>query len=163
MDFFFFLSISPLVCVFYLRAFKTASISTRSVVFMCVWGEGRQHVIMLFCTMLSVLSAYFWSGLSLYSTVYLNASWGSVGFVWHVDLNSHLRQSFRHVSMGVEDMESEWFMFFVAVAEVAAACFVHKAHACHSSSPLTSLWTPEIRDDVRLKKDSYREWLALRT
>lgn len=40
-----------------------------------------------------------------------------------------------------ENMETEWSMFFVAIAEAAAPCCGHKPHACHSSSPITLLVT----------------------
>lgn len=74
----------------------------------------------------------------------LNALWGSAGSVWLTSLTRLAWTPISGRASGMfrwENMETEWSMFFVAIAEAAAPCCGHKPHACHSSSPITLLIT----------------------
>ncbi len=75
--------------------------------------------------------------------------------------NSHLRESFSQIPGEVGDIESEWTMFSTSIADAAArSCGRKVAGACRGGNPRTRWWTPEVRDAVRLKKESYRALLA---
>jgi len=74
---------------------------------------------------------------------------------------SHLRQSFNHVPGEVEDNESEWAMFCASIFEWADRSCGHKVvGACRGGNPRTCSWTPAVREAVKLKKESYRAFLA---
>ena len=58
-------------------------------------------------------------------------------------------------------MESEWTMFSTSIVEAAArSCGRRVSGACRGGNPRTRWWTPEVRDAVKLKKESYRALLA---
>ena len=58
-------------------------------------------------------------------------------------------------------MESEWAMFKTSIAEAAVRSCGRKATgACHGGNPRTRWWTPVVREAVRLKKETFRAWLA---
>ncbi|GAA6083977.1 receptor-type tyrosine-protein phosphatase F-like, partial [Tachysurus ichikawai] len=75
--------------------------------------------------------------------------------------NSNLRQSFNQIPREVGDIESEWTMFSTSIVNAAArSCGDKVSGACRGGNPRTRWWTPEVRDAVKLKKESYRAWLA---
>jgi len=75
--------------------------------------------------------------------------------------NSHLRHSFNHVPEEVGDIKSKWAMFRVSIVEAADRSCGHKVvSACHGGNPQTRWWTPVVREAVKLKKVSYRAFLA---
>ncbi len=78
--------------------------------------------------------------------------------------NCHLRQSFDRIPRESGDIESEWTMFSTSIVDAAALSCGHKVSgACHGSNPWIRWWTPEVRDAVKLKKESYQAWLACGT
>lgn len=75
--------------------------------------------------------------------------------------NSHLRQSYDQIPREAGDIESEWTMFSTSIVEAAArSCGRKVSGACRGGNPRTRWWTPEVKDAVKLKKESYRAWLA---
>ncbi|KAK3506039.1 hypothetical protein QTP70_003193, partial [Hemibagrus guttatus] len=75
--------------------------------------------------------------------------------------NSHLRESFNQIPREVEDIESEWTMFSSSIVDAAIrSCGRKVSGAGCGSNPQTQWWTLEVRDAVKLKKESYRAWLA---
>ncbi|KAI3360890.1 hypothetical protein L3Q82_012903, partial [Scortum barcoo] len=76
--------------------------------------------------------------------------------------NSHLRKSFSQIPREAGDIESEWTMFSASIVEVRS-CGRKVSGACRGGNPRTRWWTPEVRDAVRLKKESYRTMLACGT
>ncbi|XP_054621698.1 uncharacterized protein vopp1b isoform X1 [Dunckerocampus dactyliophorus] len=78
--------------------------------------------------------------------------------------NSHLRESFDHVPREVADIESEWAMFRASIVEAAdRSCGRKVVGACRGGNPRTRWWTPVVRDAVKMKKESYRAFLAYGT
>ncbi|KAI3351283.1 hypothetical protein L3Q82_005620 [Scortum barcoo] len=78
--------------------------------------------------------------------------------------NSHLRKSFSQIPREAGDIESEWTMFSASIVDAAVRSCGHKVSgACRGGNPRTRWWTPEVRDAVRLKKESYRTMLACGT
>uniref|UniRef100_A0AAR2KE64 Endonuclease/exonuclease/phosphatase domain-containing protein n=1 Tax=Pygocentrus nattereri TaxID=42514 RepID=A0AAR2KE64_PYGNA len=78
--------------------------------------------------------------------------------------NSHLCQNFDQISGEVGDIDSEWAMFRSSIAEAAdCSCGRKVVGACRGGNPRTRWWTPQVRDVVKLKKESYRAWLACGT
>ncbi|KAL7866069.1 hypothetical protein SRHO_G00113160 [Serrasalmus rhombeus] len=78
--------------------------------------------------------------------------------------NSHLRQNFDQISGEVGDIDSEWAMFRSSIVEAAdCSCGRKVVGACRGSNPRTRWWTPQVRDAVKLKKESYWAWLACGT
>ena len=78
--------------------------------------------------------------------------------------NSHLRESFSQIPGEVGDMESEWSMFASSIVSAAArSCGRKVSGASRGGNPRTRWWTPEVRDAVKLKKESYRALLACGT
>ena len=78
--------------------------------------------------------------------------------------NSHLWKSFNHILDVVGSMESEWAVFRAAIVEaVARSCGSKVAGASRGSNPRTRWWTPEVKGAVKLKKETYRSWLACGT
>ncbi|KAI3352723.1 hypothetical protein L3Q82_019304 [Scortum barcoo] len=81
--------------------------------------------------------------------------------------NSHLRKSFSQIPREAGDIESEWTMFSASIVDARA--MVRKLWDARSLVPVvaatlrTQWWTPEVRDAVRLKKESYRTMLACGT
>ncbi|KAK3535605.1 hypothetical protein QTP70_017246, partial [Hemibagrus guttatus] len=81
----------------------------------------------------------------------------SVGGVF----NSHLWESFNQIPREVGDIESEWTMFSSSIVDAAIWSCGHKVSgAGRGGNPRTQWWTLEVRDAVKLKKESYRAWLA---
>ncbi|KAK3547070.1 hypothetical protein QTP86_009563 [Hemibagrus guttatus] len=75
--------------------------------------------------------------------------------------NSHLRESFNQIPREVGDIESEWTMFSSSIVDaVIRSCGRKVSGASRSGHPRTQWWTLEVRDAVKLKKESYRVWLA---
>ncbi|KAK3532843.1 hypothetical protein QTP70_000267 [Hemibagrus guttatus] len=75
--------------------------------------------------------------------------------------NSHLRESFNQIPREVGDIESEWTMFSSSIVDAAIrSCGRMVSGAGRGSNPQTQWWALEVRDAVKLKKDSYRAWLA---
>ncbi|KAK3506408.1 hypothetical protein QTP70_009328 [Hemibagrus guttatus] len=59
------------------------------------------------------------------------------------------------------DIESEWTMFSTSIVDAAIrSCGRKVSGAGRGSNPRTQWWTLEVRDAVKLKKESYRAWLA---
>ncbi|CAG5929455.1 unnamed protein product [Menidia menidia] len=78
--------------------------------------------------------------------------------------NSHLRESFEHVPGEAGDIESEWAVFRASINDAASqSCGRRAVGACRGGNPRTRWWTPAVRDAVRLKKESYRAFLACGT
>ncbi|KAK3561961.1 hypothetical protein QTP86_019076, partial [Hemibagrus guttatus] len=75
--------------------------------------------------------------------------------------NSHLRESFNQIPREVGDIESEWTMFSSSIVDAAIwSCGRKVSGAGRGGNPRTQWWTLEVRDAVKLKKESYRAWLA---
>ncbi|KAK3573061.1 hypothetical protein QTP86_012293 [Hemibagrus guttatus] len=75
--------------------------------------------------------------------------------------NSHLRESFNQIPREVGDIESEWTMFSTSIVDAAIrSCGRKVSGAGRGSNPRTQWWTLEVRDAVKLKKESYQAWLA---
>ncbi|KAK3572306.1 hypothetical protein QTP86_030244 [Hemibagrus guttatus] len=75
--------------------------------------------------------------------------------------NSHLRESFNQIPREVGDIESEWTMFSSSIVDAAIrSCGCKVSGAGRGGNPRTQWWTLEVRDAVKLKKESYRAWLA---
>ncbi|KAK3574423.1 hypothetical protein QTP86_006591 [Hemibagrus guttatus] len=75
--------------------------------------------------------------------------------------NSHLRKSFNQIPREVGDIESEWTMFSSSIVDAAIrSCGRKVSGAGRGGNPQTQWWTLEVRDAVKLKKESYRAWLA---
>ncbi|KAK3540887.1 hypothetical protein QTP86_003970 [Hemibagrus guttatus] len=75
--------------------------------------------------------------------------------------NSHLRESFNQIPREVGDIESEWTMFSTSIVDAAIrSCGRKVSGAGRGSNPRTQWWTLEVRVAVKLKKESYRAWLA---
>ncbi|KAK3537609.1 hypothetical protein QTP70_017005, partial [Hemibagrus guttatus] len=59
------------------------------------------------------------------------------------------------------DIESEWTMFSSSIVDAAIrSCGYKVSGAGRGGNPRTQWWTLEVRDAVKLKKESYRAWLA---
>ncbi|KAK3571289.1 hypothetical protein QTP86_005929 [Hemibagrus guttatus] len=75
--------------------------------------------------------------------------------------NSHLRESFNQIPREVGDIESEWTMFSSSIVDAAIrSCGSKVSGAGRGGNPRTQWWTLEVRDAVKLKKESYQAWLA---
>ncbi|KAI3373277.1 hypothetical protein L3Q82_006580 [Scortum barcoo] len=78
--------------------------------------------------------------------------------------NSHLRKSFSQIPREAGDIESEWTMFSASIVDAEVrSCGRKVSGACRGGNPRTRWWTPEVRDAVRLKKESYRTMLVCGT
>ncbi len=67
-------------------------------------------------------------------------------------------------SEGVWRYLSEWTMFSTSIFDPATrSCGRKVSGACRGSNPRTRWWTLEVRDAVKLKKESYQAWLACGT
>ncbi|KAK0156590.1 Craniofacial development protein 2 [Merluccius polli] len=78
--------------------------------------------------------------------------------------NSHLRESFDHVPGEAGDIESKWDMFRASIVKAAdQSCGRKVVGACRGGNSRTRWWTPAVRDAVKLKKESYRTFLACGT
>ncbi|KAK3566415.1 hypothetical protein QTP86_032265, partial [Hemibagrus guttatus] len=70
--------------------------------------------------------------------------------------NSHLRERFNQIPREVGDIESEWTMFSSSIVDAAIqSCGRKVSGAGHGGNPRTQWWTLEVRDAVKLKKESY--------
>ncbi|KAK3533011.1 hypothetical protein QTP70_006237 [Hemibagrus guttatus] len=70
--------------------------------------------------------------------------------------NSHLRESFNQILREVGDIESEWTMFSSSIVDAAIrSCGRKVSGAGRGGNPRTQWWTLEVRDAVKLKKESY--------
>ncbi|KAK3517546.1 hypothetical protein QTP70_012627 [Hemibagrus guttatus] len=70
--------------------------------------------------------------------------------------NCHLRESFNQIPREVGDIESEWTMFSSSIVDTAIWSCGHKVSgAGRGSNPRTQWWTLEVRDAIKLKKESY--------
>ncbi|KAK3553774.1 hypothetical protein QTP70_009300 [Hemibagrus guttatus] len=75
--------------------------------------------------------------------------------------NSHLRKSFNQIPREIWDIESEWTMFSSSIVDAAIrSCGRKVSGAGRGGNPRTQWWTLEVRDAVKLKKESCRAWLA---
>ncbi|KAK3531113.1 hypothetical protein QTP70_011063 [Hemibagrus guttatus] len=75
--------------------------------------------------------------------------------------NSHLRESFNQIPREVGDIESEWTMLSSSIVDAAIrSCGRKVSGAGRGGNPRTQWWTLEVRDAVKLKKESYQAWLA---
>ncbi|KAK3512120.1 hypothetical protein QTP70_031238 [Hemibagrus guttatus] len=75
--------------------------------------------------------------------------------------NSHLRESFNQILREIGDIESKWTMFSTSIVDAAIrSCGRKVSGAGRGGNPQTQWWTLEVRDAVKLKKESYRAWLA---
>ncbi|KAK3521491.1 hypothetical protein QTP70_007429 [Hemibagrus guttatus] len=79
--------------------------------------------------------------------------------IWGV-FKSHLWESFNQILREVGDIESEWTMFSSIVDAAIQSCGRKVSGAGRGGNPQTQWWTLEVRDIVKLKKESYRAWLA---
>ncbi|KAK3512370.1 hypothetical protein QTP70_007360 [Hemibagrus guttatus] len=71
--------------------------------------------------------------------------------------NSHLRESFNQIPREVGDIESEWTMFSSSIVDAAIrSCGRKVSDAGPGGNPRTQWWTLEVRDAIKLKKESYR-------
>ncbi|KAG1926553.1 gastrula zinc finger protein XlCGF52.1-like [Pimephales promelas] len=78
--------------------------------------------------------------------------------------SSYHRWSHDRMPREAGDIESEMTMFSTSIVEAAALRCGRKASgACRGGNPQTRWWTPEVKDAVKLKKESYRAWLACGT
>ncbi|KAK3555547.1 hypothetical protein QTP86_021786, partial [Hemibagrus guttatus] len=69
--------------------------------------------------------------------------------------NSHLRESFNQIPREVGRL------FSCSIVDAAIrSCGSKVSGASRGSNPRTQWWTLEVRDAVKLKKESYRAWLA---
>ncbi|KAK3526376.1 hypothetical protein QTP70_025405 [Hemibagrus guttatus] len=85
----------------------------------------------------------------------------SLHFRWGEVFNSHLRESFSQIPREDGDIESEWTMFSSSIVDAAIrSCGRKVSGAGRGGNPRTQWWTLEVRDAVKLKKESYRAWLA---
>ncbi|KAK3525054.1 hypothetical protein QTP86_014217 [Hemibagrus guttatus] len=70
--------------------------------------------------------------------------------------NSHLRESFNQIPREVGDIESKWTMFSTSIVDAAIrSCGRKVSGAGRSGNPQTQWWTLEVRDTIKLKKESY--------
>ncbi|KAK0151566.1 putative uncharacterized transposon-derived protein F52C9.6 [Merluccius polli] len=76
--------------------------------------------------------------------------------------NSHLRESFDHVPGEAGDIESEWAMFHASIVKAGRPELWPQGGRLPAVAaiPRTRWWTPAVRDAVKLKKESYRTFLA---
>lgn len=83
--------------------------------------------------------------------------------VWEV-INSYIWENFKQVPREVGDIESEWTLFTTSIVSAAVQSIGRKVSgACRGGNPQTQWWTPEVRDAVKLKKESYWAWQACGT
>ncbi|KAK3521648.1 hypothetical protein QTP70_014696, partial [Hemibagrus guttatus] len=71
--------------------------------------------------------------------------------------NSYLQESFNQIPREVGDIESEWTMFSSSIVDAAIrSCGCKVTGAGRGGNPRTQWWSLEVRDAVKLKKESYR-------
>ena len=72
--------------------------------------------------------------------------------------------SFDHVPGEAGDIESEWAMFRASIVMAAdQSCGCKVVGAWRGGNSRTRWWTPAVRDAVKLRKESYRTFLACGT
>ena len=70
--------------------------------------------------------------------------------------NSHLWESFDQIPREAGDIESEWTMFSTSIVDAAVrSCGRKVSGACRGGNSRTRWWTLEVKDAVKLKKESY--------
>ncbi|KAK3517264.1 hypothetical protein QTP70_001756 [Hemibagrus guttatus] len=75
--------------------------------------------------------------------------------------NSHLWESFNQIPREVVDIESEWTMFSSSIVDAdIRSCGRNVSGASCGGNPRTLWWTLQVRESVKLKKESYQAWLA---
>ncbi|KAK3535602.1 hypothetical protein QTP70_017140 [Hemibagrus guttatus] len=75
--------------------------------------------------------------------------------------NSHLRESFNQIPREDGDIESEWTMFSSSIVDAAIRSSGYKVSGAGcGGNPRMQWWTLEVRDAIKMKKESYRAWLA---
>ncbi|KAK3529884.1 hypothetical protein QTP86_007207 [Hemibagrus guttatus] len=75
--------------------------------------------------------------------------------------NSHLRESFNQITREVGDIECEGTMFSSSIVDAAIrSCGREVSGAGRGGNPRTQWWTLEVRDAVKLKKESEPGWLG---
>ncbi|KAK3519697.1 hypothetical protein QTP70_001565 [Hemibagrus guttatus] len=75
--------------------------------------------------------------------------------------NSHFWENFNQIPREVGDIESEWTVFSSSIVDTAIRCCGRKVSGVgRGGNPRTQWWTLEVKDAVKLKKESYRAWLA---
>ncbi|KAK3566793.1 hypothetical protein QTP86_004505 [Hemibagrus guttatus] len=75
--------------------------------------------------------------------------------------NHQLVESFNQIPREVGDIESEWTMFSSSIVDAAIQSCGRKVSAAgRCGNPRTQWWTLEVRDAVKLKKESCRAWLV---
>ncbi|KAK3564675.1 hypothetical protein QTP86_024820 [Hemibagrus guttatus] len=80
---------------------------------------------------------------------------------WECLSDPSVRGVFNQIPREVGDIESEWTMFSSSIVDAAIwSCGCKVSGAGHSGNPRAQWWTLEVRDAVKLKKESYRAWLA---
>ncbi|KAK3538632.1 hypothetical protein QTP86_009150 [Hemibagrus guttatus] len=72
-----------------------------------------------------------------------------------------VRGSSTPTSRRVSTIESEWTMFSTSIVDAATwSCGCKVSGAGCGGNPRTQWWTLEVRDAIKLKKESYRAWLV---
>ncbi|KAK3561363.1 hypothetical protein QTP86_030661, partial [Hemibagrus guttatus] len=75
--------------------------------------------------------------------------------------NQNQKELYCQIPREVGDIESEWTMFSSSIVDAATwSCGRKVSGAGRGGNPRTQWWTLEVRDAVKLKKESYRAWLA---
>ncbi|KAK3557561.1 hypothetical protein QTP70_030492 [Hemibagrus guttatus] len=78
-----------------------------------------------------------------------------------LDRSGYEFESFNQIPREVGDIESEWTMFSTSIVDAAIrSCGRKVSGAGRGGNPRTQWWTLEVRDAVKLKKESHRAWLA---
>ena len=76
-------------------------------------------------------------------------------------MGDRVLRGLNHIPEIVRSMESEWAMFHTAIAEAAARSTGSQvASVSLVGNPRTQWWTPEVKGAIKLKKGTYKSWLA---
>ena len=82
----------------------------------------------------------------------------------HSFLADDNKRSFNQIPEVVGNIESEWVMFHAAIVKVATqSCDSKVTDPCRGCNPRTRWLTPAVKGANKLKKESYRSWLACGT
>ncbi|KAK3575180.1 hypothetical protein QTP86_020916, partial [Hemibagrus guttatus] len=82
---------------------------------------------------------------------------------WTLFFSGVLHGERRRAGVGllIGNIESEWTMFSTSIVDAAIrSCGRKVSGASRGGNPRTQWWTLEVRDAVKLKKESYQAWLA---
>ncbi|KAK3556392.1 hypothetical protein QTP70_007987 [Hemibagrus guttatus] len=82
---------------------------------------------------------------------------------WTLFFSGVLHGERRRAGVGllIGNIESEWTMFSTSIVDAAIrSCGRKVSGAGRGGNPRTQWWTLEVRDAVKLKKESYQAWLA---